>query len=117
MEVKVGGKMSFLQVHICFLFYFLSSLHAYIVKIQIIPIFSPVDVQHGRISLDRADDYSPHPSRQVCLAGHSSHTCRVCVKDGGGGGGLSTKRKSQKTLRKLLNPAVSYDEVKSIASA
>lgn len=87
---------------ICFLFDFISSLHAYIVKIQIIPIFSPVDIQHGRVRLDRTDDYSPHSSRQVRLAGHSSHTCRVCVKNGGGEG-MSTKKK----------PAVSFDEVKS----
>lgn len=73
----------------------ISSVDAYIIKIQIVPIFGPVDIQHRGIGLHRADDDSLHPSRQVCLAGHSGHTCRVCV-------GIRGRQMNTKELQKGL---------------
>lgn len=57
-----------------------SSMISYIIKIQIISIFSPVNIECRGVGLDRADDNSLHPCGQICLPGHSTHTSRVWGK-------------------------------------
>lgn len=54
-----------------------SSMISYVIKIQIISVFGPVNIEGWGVGLDRADDDPLHSCRQICFPGHPAHSSRV----------------------------------------